>query len=133
MEDMPDVTATSPTATWKMTTLDAGDVGAEATFWAGLLGWEVAHQQGEYAMLTGPTGTPALGIGLVVDHQPPSWPDEGGRKQFHLDLACDDIVATEAHALGLGATLADPQPGETWRVLISPAGHPFCLTDAANW
>jgi hypothetical protein len=27
----------------------------------------------------------------------------------------------------------DEQPGETWRVLLDPAGHPFCLTDAANW
>lgn len=130
---MSDTSATVPTASWKMTTLDAGDVGAETTFWAGLLGWQVTHQQEEYAMLKGPSGAPALGIGLVPDHQPPSWPDEGGRKQFHLDLACDDIAATEAHALGLGATLAEPQPGETWRVLISPAGHPFCLTDAGNW
>ncbi|WP_405115452.1 VOC family protein [Micromonospora sp. NBC_01405] len=130
---MTDTAVTAPTATLKMTTLDAGDVAAEATFWAGLLGWEVALQQKEYAMLTGPSGAPTLGIGLVADHQPPTWPDEGGRKQFHLDLACDDIPATEDHALGLGATLADPQPGETWRVLISPAGHPFCLTDAANW
>ena len=29
--------------------------------------------------------------------------------------------------------MADPQPGETWRVLLDPAGHPFCLTDAAAW
>lgn len=130
---MTDAAVTPPIASLRMTTLDAADVGAEATFWAGLLGWEVAHQQEEYAMLTGPSGSPALGIGLVADHQPPSWPDEGGRKQFHLDLACGDIAATEAYAIGLGATLADPQPGETWRVLVSPAGHPFCLTDAANW
>jgi len=29
--------------------------------------------------------------------------------------------------------LADPQPGETWRVLLDPSGHPFCLTLASNW
>ena len=33
----------------------------------------------------------------------------------------------------LGATLPDEQPGETWRVLLDPSGHPFCLTQAANW
>lgn len=130
---MTDAAGNAPTASLKMITLDAGDVGPEAAFWAGLLSWEVAHHQEEYAMLTGPAGAPAMGIGLVTEHQPPSWPDEGGRKQFHLDLACDDIVATEEYALDLGATLAEPQPGETWRVLVSPAGHPFCLTDAANW
>lgn len=115
----------------KMTTLDCADVRAEAAFWSELLGWEVTVVQDEYAMLAGPSS--ALGFGLVPDHQPPSWPDEGGRKQFHLDLACDDLAATQARAIELGATLADPQPGETWRVLLDPAGHPFCLTDAANW
>jgi catechol 2,3-dioxygenase-like lactoylglutathione lyase family enzyme len=121
------------TTVLKMTTLDCADVAAETAFWAGLLGWEVAHQQEEYAMLAGPGDAPALGLGLVADHHPPSWPDEGGRKQFHFDLACDDVAAAEEQALALGASLADPQPGETWRVLLSPAGHPFCLTDAANW
>ena len=126
-------TTTDTLAVLKMTTLDAADVRAEAEFWSGLLGWETAHLQDEYAMLSGPEGAPALGIGLVADHQPPSWPDEGGRKQFHFDLACADPGAAESRALGLGATLADPQPGETWRVLLSPAGHPFCLTDASRW
>ena len=121
------------TTVLKMTTLDCADVRAEAGFWAGLLGWEVAHLEDEYAMLVGSAGAPALGLGLVADHRPPSWPDEGGRKQFHFDLACDDVAASEETALGLGATLADPQPGDTWRVLLSPAGHPFCLTDAGRW
>lgn len=115
----------------KMTTLDCADVRAESTFWSELLGWEVAHVQDEYAMLTGPSS--ALGFGLVEGYAAPSWPDEGGRKQFHFDLACSDLAAAEARAVELGARLADPQPGETWRVLLSPAGHPFCLTDAANW
>ncbi|MDO9455961.1 VOC family protein [Nocardioides sp.] len=119
------------TAELKMTTLDCADPRAEAAFWSALLGWETAHVQDEYAMLTGPSS--ALGFGQVPDYQPPSWPDEGGRKQFHFDLACDDVAAVEARAIELGATLADPQPGETWRVLLDPAGHPFCLTSAANW
>ncbi|QCW51489.1 VOC family protein [Nocardioides dongxiaopingii] len=128
------MTSTPATAVLKMTTLDCADVRAEAAFWSALLGWDVAHVQDEYAMLTDPTGaSPALGLGQVPDHRPPSWPDEGGGKQFHLDLACDDVAATEERALGLGAALADPQPGETWRVLLDPAGHPFCLTDASRW
>ena len=126
-------TNATPTAL-KMVTLDCADVRAEVAFWSTLLGWEVAAEEDEYGMVTGPTpGAPALGFGLVADHRPPSWPDEGGRKQFHFDLACDDIPTTEARALELGATVADPQPGDTWRVLLDPAGHPFCLTAAANW
>ena len=50
-----------------------------------------------------------------------------------LDLAVDDLAAAEQACVELGATVADPQPGETWRVLLDPSGHPFCLTSAANW
>ena len=120
------------TARIAMVTLDCAEVAPSAEFWSALLGWEVAASSDDYAMLTSPGGGPALGLGRVDDHQPPSWPDTG-RKQFHLDLAVDDLDAMAARAVELGATLADPQPGETWRVLIDPAGHPFCLTDAANW
>ena len=31
-------------------------------------------------------------------------------------------------AEALGARLADPQPDSRWRVLLDPAGHPFCIT-----
>ena len=120
------------TARIAMVTLDCAEVKPSADFWSALLGWEVAASSEDYAMLTGPDGSPALGLGRVDDHQAPTWPDTG-RKQFHLDLAVDDIDAMAARAVELGATLADPQPGETWTVLIDPAGHPFCLTDAANW
>jgi catechol 2,3-dioxygenase-like lactoylglutathione lyase family enzyme len=116
----------------RMTTLDCADVAAEATFWSQLLGYDVVAQEEEYAMLTGPGGA-ALGFGKVPDYEPPAWPNEHGTKQFHFDLACDDVEAAEARAVELGATLAEPQPGETWRVLLDPAGHPFCLTAAANW
>ena len=117
----------------KMTTLDCSDPRAEAAFWSELLGWQVAAAEDEYAMVVPPDGGPALGFGRVEDHQRPGWPNERGSKQFHLDLGCDDIAASEEQALALGATLAEPQPGETWRVLLDPAGHPFCLTNAANW
>ncbi|USY17364.1 hypothetical protein NE857_18635 [Nocardiopsis exhalans] len=31
--------------------------------------------------------------------------------------------------LGLGAHKPEEQPGgDRWRVLVDPAGHPFCLT-----
>ena len=45
----------------------------------------------------------------------------------------DDLDAGVASCVELGATFPDEQPGETWRVLLDPSGHPFCLTQAANW
>ena len=114
-----------------MLTLDCADSRASAAFWSAMLGWDVVVAEDEYAMLSGPDH--ALGFGTVDDYEPPAWPNERGSKQFHLDLGCNDVAASEAKALELGATLAEPQPGDTWRVLLDPAGHPFCLTDASRW
>lgn len=122
---------TTPAARLAMVTLDCADPRVEAAFWSAMLGWDVAAVEDEYAMLTGPTS--ALGFGRVPDYQPPTWPDTGGTKQFHFDLAVDDIPTAEARAVQLGASVPEDQPGETWRVLLDPAGHPFCLTDAKNW
>lgn len=128
---MSDATVTTPTPELKMITLDCADARRSGEFWSALLGWDLAHAEDAYAMLTGPATN--LGFGTVPDYEPPAWPNPHGSKQFHFDLACDDVAATEQRCLELGATLAEPQPGETWRVLVDPGGHPFCLTDAANW
>jgi hypothetical protein len=46
---------------------------------------------------------------------------------MHLDVMADDLDDGERAVLGLGATLAEHQPGTTFRVFLDPAGHPFCL------
>ena len=119
-------------ATLRMLTLDSSDARRDAAFWSTVLGWEVAALEDAYAMLSGPGGM-ALGLGTLEDHEPPGWPNEHGTKQFHLDLAVDDLDAGVAACVEAGATYPDEQPGETWRVLLDPSGHPFCLTLAANW
>lgn len=121
----------TPSVTIGMVTIDSADAARAGQFWAALTGWEVVASGEGYAMVSG--GGYNLGFGTVPDYRPPAWPNEHGSKQFHLDLACADIAATQARAVELGATVVDPQPGETWRVLLDPDGHPFCLTDAKNW
>jgi predicted enzyme related to lactoylglutathione lyase len=125
-----DNSATAPVATLAMVTLDAPNAAVLGEFYSSVLGWPIAYSDENYAMLTGPSH--ALGIGTIPDYQRPSWPDDG-HKQFHLDLAAYDIQAAADRCVGLGATRAEPQPGETWVVLLDPAGHPFCITDAKNW
>ncbi|WP_130493003.1 VOC family protein [Motilibacter rhizosphaerae] len=115
-----------------MVTLDCREVGPVAAFWSEFLGLETVASGEGYAMLKGPDG-PAVGFGEVADYAPPAWPNPHGSKQFHFDVAVDDIAEAEGRATALGATLADPQPGETWRVLLDPAGHPFCLSLRQNW
>ncbi|WP_025777696.1 VOC family protein [Brevibacterium sp. VCM10] len=125
-----DDTTAAPIATLAMVTLDAPNAAVLGEFYSSVLDWPIAYSDENYAMLTGPSH--ALGIGTIPDYQRPSWPDDG-HKQFHLDLAADDIKAAADRCVELGATRAEPQPGETWVVLLDPAGHPFCISDAKNW
>lgn len=114
-----------------MITLDCADPEPVSRFWSELLGWDRIYLDENAAMLQGPEH--ALGFGRVADYAPPGWPNAQGSKQFHFDLAVEDIDVTAKRCRELGAVQPDEQPGETWRVLLDPAGHPFCLTDAANW
>ena len=125
-----DDTTAAPVATLAMVTLDAPNAAILGEFYSSVLDWPIAYSDENYAMLTGPSH--ALGIGTIPDYQRPSWPDDG-HKQFHLDLAADDIQGAADRCVELGATRAEPQPGETWVVLLDPAGHPFCISDAKNW
>lgn len=108
-----------------MVTIDCPDPRELAAFYSRLLGWETTASEAEYAMVVG--GGLSLGFGRVEPYAPPAWPDETGAKQFHLDFSVDDVETTEQRCVQLGATVPDHQPGEGWRVLLDPAGHPFCI------
>ena len=64
----------------------------------------------------------------------PVWPGGPGTQQMqlHLDLEVSDLEGSVADAVALGATLAAPQPQDDVRVLLDPAGHPFCLYPATT-
>ncbi|MGB2700964.1 MAG: VOC family protein [Candidatus Phosphoribacter baldrii] len=48
--------------------------------------------------------------------------------QAHLEVRVDgDLLTAVDRAIELGATLAAYQPQDDVRVLLDPAGHPFCL------
>jgi hypothetical protein len=46
---------------------------------------------------------------------------------MHLDVEVDDLDQAVRHAVEAGAELAGYQPQLTVRVMLDPAGHPFCL------
>lgn len=112
---------------WSVT-LDCAQPQELARFWAQALDGKVAYESDNFVGVELPGGT-WIGAYRVDAYRPPEWPD-GEPKQFHLDLAVDDLDAAEQAALALGATKAQhqPEPGR-WRVLLDPAGHPFCLTN----
>lgn len=107
--------------------LDCADPLPLARFWAALLGGEIAATSDMVAAVRTDRGW--LMAMRVPGYVPPDWPDGSVQKQIHLDLAVDDLDAAEAEAIRLGARKAAEQPGpDRWRVLLDPAGHPFCLT-----
>jgi hypothetical protein len=46
---------------------------------------------------------------------------------MHFDFQVGDLDSAVADAVALGATVAGHQPQDHVRVLLDPAGHPFCL------
>jgi catechol 2,3-dioxygenase-like lactoylglutathione lyase family enzyme len=114
---------------WWGAVLDAPDAVELARFYARLLGWEVAKEEPDWAAVAPPDGVTYLGFQTSPEYVRPVWPPAEGRQQMmmHLDVEVDDLGAAVAHALDAGATLADHQPQEDVRVMIDPAGHPFCL------
>lgn len=111
--------------------LDCPDTKVLAEFYGGLLGWQVESAEydapdGWVTMTNG--GDIKLCFQRVADHHAPRWPDPAAPQQFHLDLKVNDLDKAEQQALGLGAEKAEVQPEpENFRVLLDPAGHPFCL------
>lgn len=107
--------------------LDAPDALELARFYARLLDWQLFEE--------GPTVAPSatagynLGFQTEKNYVPPVWPAEPGHQQMsmHLEFQVDDLGEAVAHARSVGATLPDFQPQTDVRVMLDPAGHPFCL------
>ena len=114
---------------WWGVVLDAPDVAVLATFYAELRGWTIHHLDGVDASLDVGEGMAYLNIQLNADYVRPTWPTEPGKQQMmlHLDFEVTDLEAETERAVALGATLPAHQPQDNVRVLLDPAGHPFCL------
>ncbi len=106
--------------------LDCDEPGRLATFYGALLDWKVS-EDGHWAEVRNAAGDQCICFQQVDDYQRPEWPGQQRPQQMHIDVMVDDLDSAEAAVLELGATRADHQPGTTFRVLLDPAGHPFCL------
>ncbi len=109
-----------------------------AAFYERLLGWEIVVLEGPrpghppedgWAKLRSPAADLKIEIQWDQHYQPPTWPAVAGEQQMmmHLDIGVTDLDEGVAWALEAGATVADHQPQQDVRVMLDPAGHPFCL------
>ena len=114
---------------WWGTAIEAPDPGALASFYAELLGWATVHEEPGTVVVAAPDGPIYVVFQQADDYQRPTWPPQDGRQRpmMHFDFQVADLDLAVAEAVALGATVADDQPNEHVRVLVDPAGHPFCV------
>jgi len=122
--------------------LDTSDVSRLTDYYEQLLGWEVEVQEGPrvgyppgdgWSRLRPVDGAEKIEIQYEQQYEAPTWPGEAGRPgmQIHLDIWVEDLDAGVAWARRCGALESDEQPEgrdlSRLRVMLDPAGHPFCL------
>ena len=106
--------------------IDCPDADALARFYSALLDWPVSRADDDWVEIKADYGQ-MLCFQQVEQYSAPDWPGQEHPQQMHLDVVVDDLDEGERAVVELGATKHAHQPGETFRVFLDPAGHPFCL------
>jgi catechol 2,3-dioxygenase-like lactoylglutathione lyase family enzyme len=130
-----------PAMRWTGVCIDCADAEELAEFYGRLLGWEIsardtpATRQGgsEWIAMLDPAGGVGLSFQAEEWYEPPVWPEQPGarEKMLHFEIAVDDLDAAVADVVTAGGRIAPHQPADRdpahLRVMLDPAGHPFCL------
>lgn len=111
------------------TVLSARDARALASFYSELLGWPMRGHESGWVVVRPDDVTHGLSFHEDAEYVTPTWPSVPDEQQMmvHLDIGTDDLDRAIEWAISCGARLAAHQPQPGVRVLLDPAGHPFCL------
>lgn len=126
---------------WQGVCLDCHDAEEMAAFYGRLLGWEISwrdmddDRQGGVGWIgmVDPDGGVGLSFQAEEWYQPPTWPEQpdAQAKMIHFEMSVDDLDAAIAEVVAAGGREAPQQPADrdptTLRIMLDPAGHPFCL------
>jgi catechol 2,3-dioxygenase-like lactoylglutathione lyase family enzyme len=132
-----------PAIRWGGVCLDCADAEAMAAFYARVFGWQVTARDNPedrlggsgWIAMSGPDGGPTVSFQAEEWYEPPTWPEvpDAPTKMMHFEVATDDLDAAIALVVRAGGLVAPHQPGDRdaarLRVMLDPAGHPFCLID----
>jgi catechol 2,3-dioxygenase-like lactoylglutathione lyase family enzyme len=119
---------------WTGVCLDCADAEELAAFYRALFGWEITARDGaDWIQLRDPSGGVGLNLQAEEWYVPPVWPEHDGEptKMLHFEIEVDDLDGAVARVLAAGGRQAEHQPSDRahdrLRVMLDPAGHPFCL------
>ena len=119
---------------WTTVTLDCPDAEALGRFYVSLLGWEITAQDGAgWVQARDPRGGVGLNFQGDDSYERPRWPEQSGHqaKMMHFEVLVEDLGAAVAQVVRSGGIEAPHQPCDRdrarIRVMLDPAGHPFCL------
>jgi len=106
---------------------DSPDATALAAFYQSIIGGDVVPgEDADWVELHTPGGN--LAFQEIGDHRRPTWPGGPVPQQGHIDIDVSDLDTAEIAVVRRGAEKAAVQPRpDRFRVMIDPAGHPFCL------
>ncbi|MEP6872300.1 MAG: VOC family protein [Anaerolineaceae bacterium] len=127
---------------WTTVCIDCADAEEMAEFYGRLLGWEISARDAPptreggagWILMRDPAGGVGLSFQAEEWYRPPVWPETPGTpsKMLHFDFGAEDLEAAVSHAVAAGASVAPHQPADRakdeLRVMLDPAGHPFCLS-----
>jgi catechol 2,3-dioxygenase-like lactoylglutathione lyase family enzyme len=128
---------------WAGICLDCADAEVMATFYREVFGWNVvardspSSRQGGagWILMDGPLGGPSVSFQAEIWYEAPEWPEtsSAAAKMMHFEVNVDDLEAAVDVVVAAGGQVAPHQPPDRdpahLRVMLDPAGHPFCLGD----
>jgi catechol 2,3-dioxygenase-like lactoylglutathione lyase family enzyme len=120
---------------WAGLCLDCADAEELAAFYTRILGWaeQTRDDDGSWILLRDPGGGVTLSFQAEDWYRPPVWPEhpDAPSKMLHMEIEVDDVDAAVATVVAAGGRVAHSQPTDRdpqqLRVMLDPAGHPFCL------
>jgi predicted enzyme related to lactoylglutathione lyase len=126
----PDGTGRGQVGRWGWLQVDCADPVGLATFWAAVLGGEVAlaDASGDPPQYLGIRPMPAGGPELSFQRVPEP---KTTKNRLHLDVAVDDVEEAAARVVALGASRVSDdvleEYGFRFVVMADPEGNEFCL------
>jgi predicted enzyme related to lactoylglutathione lyase len=126
---------------WGGLCLDCSDAEEMASFYGQLFGWHITGRDtpesrlggAGWICMSGPPGGPSVSFQAEDWYVPPSWPETPNRptKMMHFEVRVVDMEASIARVVRAGGRVAPTQPADRdltkLRIVLDPAGHPFCL------